>query len=485
MSSLRLRCALAFSRRRSQIAVPWAEIGLAIFLSHVPLGDTRAAATLTTLYSFAGADVPSGKGLVVSPTGTFYGAAKSPNDNGIIYALTPDPQHPGQYTFSLVRSFAGGPDDGAGPTGLLLVNGVLYGATTTGGHTGTHCLGTGCGTVFRLAPDGTGGWTETILHFFAGGADGYLPNTNLVFDGKGHLYGVTSTGGSTACGTDGCGTVFRLTAPKTGNGAWSPNIAKLGADGLFPVGVAFDSSTGRLFVTTMLGGKGAASGVDRPKSPEKCGDLLEELTKNVDQRLAFALALACESLQNSGQYPDSAFVPNPWLAHAGLKGRFGFGGDEMRTGAGDTYLLGTTTGGGIPDQCAEFGNNGCGMVYELVGTPAGKWTPLPIYSFQNLADGAAPSGTLSNDSSNNIYGTTSGGGTISTQCGAFGCGSAFVLSPPKSGKGLWSKAFTYKFTGFADGAGPSPNLVEFGGAFYGTTSSGGGFGSGTLFKITP
>jgi len=67
---------------------------------------------------------------------------------------------------------------------------------------GSGCQGYGCGTVFKMTPDGT----ETVLYRFTGGVDGGYPLAPLVFDGQGNLYGTTMSGGV----YDG-GTVFELT----------------------------------------------------------------------------------------------------------------------------------------------------------------------------------------------------------------------------------------------------------------------------------
>jgi uncharacterized repeat protein (TIGR03803 family) len=98
--------------------------------------------------------------------------------------------------------------DGADPeAGLARDNaGNLYGTTLAGGNFACGS-GSGCGVVFKL--DTTA--KETVLHRFTGGVDGANPSASLVRDAAGNLYGTTYSGGSTACGGQGCGVVFKLT----------------------------------------------------------------------------------------------------------------------------------------------------------------------------------------------------------------------------------------------------------------------------------
>ncbi len=104
---------------------------------------------------------------------------------GTVFKLAPDG------TESVLHAFSGG-SDGAKPYGGLLadLSGNLYGTTWAGGG---DC---NCGTVFRLAPDGT----ETVLHAFSG-SDGGYPNAGLAIDKKGVLYGTTFLGGANDSGT--------------------------------------------------------------------------------------------------------------------------------------------------------------------------------------------------------------------------------------------------------------------------------------------
>ena len=85
-----------------------------------------------------------------------------------------------------------------------------------------------------------------------------------------------------------------------------------------------------------------------------------------------------------------------------------------------------------------------------------------LYSFTGGADGAGPSGDLVRDSDGNLYGTTSGGGPSNA-------GVVFKLDP--TGK----ETVLYSFTGGADGANPFAGLIrDEAGNLYGTASAGGG-----------
>jgi uncharacterized repeat protein (TIGR03803 family) len=120
--------------------------------------------------------------------------------------------------------------DGSQPLGTLLLDvrsGVLYGTTQYGGAYGW-------GTVFSLTPTHGGGvWAERVLYSFTGvNGDGGVSNGSLISDAQGALYGTTFTGGgtSTNCLIDspvsvsGCGTVFKLSPPKSGQTQWRESV---------------------------------------------------------------------------------------------------------------------------------------------------------------------------------------------------------------------------------------------------------------------
>src|SRR5215471_4972947 len=124
-----------------------------------------------------------GGGVIFDAAGNLYGVTYQGGfrGNGTVFELTPGKN--GSWTETVLYSFANG-NDGAGPSGGLTFDaaGNLYG-TTVGG--GSHSAGV----VYELTPNGDGAWTETILHTFGEGNDGYEPTSSLVFDSAGNLYG--------------------------------------------------------------------------------------------------------------------------------------------------------------------------------------------------------------------------------------------------------------------------------------------------------
>ncbi len=151
-------------------------------------------------------------------------------------------------TETVLYSFLGGAD-GAYPQANVIRDsaGNLYGTTTNGGNPGCRW---GCGTVFKLDASGA----ETVLHTFTGGADGSNPTAGLTLDAAGNLYGVTAYGGYLACPAGlghGCGTVFKI-AP---NGTKTVLYAFTGGkDGAYPGGNLILDAAGNLYGTTGSGG---------------------------------------------------------------------------------------------------------------------------------------------------------------------------------------------------------------------------------------
>ncbi len=94
---------------------------------------------------------------------------------------------------------------------IMDASGVLYGVTNGGGQFGS-------GTVFSLVPQTDGHWNKLTLHSFQrNGTDGSSPVGSLIMDASGNLYGTTFDGG-----TDGGDAVFEL-SPQPG-GVWTETI---------------------------------------------------------------------------------------------------------------------------------------------------------------------------------------------------------------------------------------------------------------------
>ena len=96
-----------------------------------------------------------------------------------------------------------------------------------------------------------------------------------------------------------------------------------------------------------------------------------------------------------------------------------------------------------------------------------------LYSFTGGADGALPEGKLIMDTAGNLYGTSEGNRTGTTQ------GSVFKLSP----SGMFTLLHNFG-TGGAGGARPYAGLArDSAGNLYGTTFSGGASNAGAVFKL--
>jgi uncharacterized repeat protein (TIGR03803 family) len=150
-------------------------------------------------------------GGLVNVNGTLYGTTVAGGNSGTcsggcgtVYSISTSGSE------SVIYSFADGSDGSQPFSGLINVNGTMYGTTSQGG--GSACNGFGCGTVYSMTTSGS----EQIVHSFTGGGDGELPRAGLI-DVKGTLYGTTVSGGRSSCVVhepwfdySGCGTVYSL-----------------------------------------------------------------------------------------------------------------------------------------------------------------------------------------------------------------------------------------------------------------------------------
>ncbi len=380
--------------------------------------------------------------------------------------------------FKVLHTFHG--KDGAVPIGALVsdAEGNLYG--TTGGGGGGNCSGgEGCGTVFKMNKTGKEVW----LHKF-NGANGANPYAGLLRDAAGNLFGTTSEGGDTNCFAPyGCGTAFKLDS----NGRKETVLHKFtdDPDGEFPESLLVEDRSGNVYGTTYVGGAHGLGTVFRISKTGK-ENVLYSFTGASDGCLPYPgvildsagnlYGVASEGgagFCNSGQGVvfELATSGNETVLHT-----FSGGSDGANPGSAlllDTKgnLYGATAHGGS----SACGGTGCGTVFKV----SSKGAESVLYAFCSLsgcADGETPVyGPLLMDKAGNLYGTTIFGGSYS-DCNGGTCGVVFKLSP--SGK----ETVLHNFTGGADGAFPYAGLTsDASGNLYGTAGYGGAecYGSNT------
>jgi hypothetical protein len=446
----------------------------------VATSPAHAQVTETVLHHFTGS--PDGAQpnapLLAGAFGVLYGTTTSGGSGtsfrcfaglsgcGVVFSLTP-PASPGHtWTETILHNFSGGRDGAAPSSGLIAdAAGVLYGTTFAGGSLGR-------GTAFKLAPPAKAGaaWTETVIHSFRAGSDGFSPGGNLIADASGALYGTTPLGGTGNNCNLGCGTVFKLTPPASVGDAWTESVLYSfhgGSDGDFPTGPLLIDAAGALYGTTVAGG-----GSSNCTNPVGCGIVFK-----LHPPATSGAGWTERVLHRFQGGTDGAGPQGGLVAKAGI-------------------LYGTTGAGGSPD-CTFFGNvAGCGTVFKLhpPSTSGGAWVESVIYRFkgQTVGDGAAPVTPLALRSGA-FYGTTAGGGGVSSQnCTGGGCGTVFKLSPPVTSGGPWIETVLYSFKGGSDGSFPTAGLISGKrGAFYGSTEEEGSCpidfypNCGTVFAIVP
>jgi uncharacterized repeat protein (TIGR03803 family) len=372
-----------------------------------------------------------------------------------------DLHQPPVFNFTVLHAFTGGADGGSSFAGVILdSSGNIYGTTEMGGAFQG-------GTVFKLDPTGA----EAVLYSFTGGADGEFPQTGLVRDSSGNLYGTV--------GPD-IGEVFEL--ENSGKEATLYAFTD-GADGGSLHGALVRDAAGNLYGTAVTGGDptcgcGVVFKIDPngnettlraftgPDGVEPFGNLVQDTAGNL------------YGITMDGGASDGCcgvvFKVDPVGKFTVLHNFTGTDGESPEAGltldaAGNLY--GTTSAGGA---------SGFGVVFKL--DPTGQETVL--YSFTGGTDGGAPFGVMVRDSEGNLFGTTNSGGDLST---GFGFGVGVVFEVDASGK----ETVLHSFTGGADGANPVAGLVQDKkGHLYGVTFGGGapggpcgGFGCGVVFKL--
>lgn len=208
---------------------------------------------LTPLHNFHDGAFPVAPGVpVVGPNGTVYGVTFQGGlySAGLIYNARPLPTAPISditfWNYTPIYQFIGKNDGGAPARHSPLLfdaAGNFYGTTAGGGPENA-------GVIYQMTPSGNG-WTQSVLYAFTGGSDGGVPE-NIVFDGEGNMYGAAHDRGNQGCNS-GCGTIFKLTPSGSGWTITTLHTFQQGVDGGWP-GPLIRDQAGNLYGLTLSWG---------------------------------------------------------------------------------------------------------------------------------------------------------------------------------------------------------------------------------------
>jgi uncharacterized repeat protein (TIGR03803 family) len=368
--------------------------------------------------------------------------------------------------YEILHAFRGD-SDGALPGDGVAVDssGNIYGTTDSGGHAGCY-RGGGCGTVFKIAPDGT----EAVL-FAYDGANGADPFSTPYIDDSGNVY-VTSTQGGTGPGR-GFGTLVRISPDGTAGVLYSFCSNRRCETGGSPIGRLIADGQGDLFGVAYVGGPGE-------------NGVIFEWTARGQYKIFYAFAdplasgaFAREAAGNfyavteAGGANGTGTVVRVSPEGAGTL-LYAFAAQGSGDGATPTGVTVDSTGN-VFGFTAAGGADGAGTIFEI-----GKdGTESVLYSFTGSEDGAAPTAGPVLDNAKNIYGVTTSGGTGNS-------GAVFELT--HAGKLI----ALHDFSNVPDGAMPSGRVLLtklhtlFGTTFYGGRDKGAACreaGCGTVFQL--
>jgi uncharacterized repeat protein (TIGR03803 family) len=339
-----------------------------------------------------------------------------------------------------------------------------------------------------------GAWADSayeVLYTFTGAADGGLPGFGLALDSSGNLYGVTFGGGPECKSKNYCGTVFQLM--RLSDGKWEEKVLHgftAWGDGDGPNGGPAIDAKGNLYGAATAGPDGIAA---LYQMAPKAGGWTFRLIYDHGAGLSvlFDKANNIYGYLGPGKYGSGAVGE---LTHDSkgwaLKTLYSFcnpyscpdGDGPLAPPSWDAAgnLYGTTYfGGNGPPNCP--GSLGCGVAFQMTPNSDGSWTYHVLHRFAAFpTDGQSPYGGLTVDAKGNVYGTTTHGGKYDN-------GTVFKLTA--SSNGHWKQTVLYDFPNIYLGGAPGSNLLfDKAGNLYGT--AGGGNLScpqtcGVIFKLTP
>ena len=417
-------------------------------------------------------------GIVQGSDGNFYGTTSGGGVNGFgtVFKMTPS----GELTTLVEFTGNSGANIGSLPRAKLVQgsNGNFYGTTSLGGALGL-------GTIFMVTPTGT---LTTMVEFTgsAGSSKGRQPNAELILASDGNFYGTTRFGGSGNFGT-GFGTAFRM-APdgtfttlvefagsETTNRSRQPEAALIQADdGNFygtTSGELDDGDNGTVFRMTPAGElttlvEFTDNGViNKGRSPEAA------LVQGTDGKLY-------GTTRNGGASGSGTVFKVTLAGSLTTLVEFTGGGDFNQGGlpesalvqADDGNFYGTTLTGSVfgPENFVN------GTIFRM--TPTGGLTTLVEFTQSESEEkGTRPKADLFQGDDGLLYGTTSSGGIDFN-------GTIFRVTP----FGGLTTLVKFKNEGNGQGSRPEAPLIQGSdGDFYGTTEGDEGFDHGTVFSMTP
>lgn len=140
-----------------------------------------------------------------------------------------------------------------------------------------------------------------------------------------------------------------------------------------------------------------------------------------------------------------------------------------------TYGLVFDSAGNLYGTSPYGGDYGLGEVFELSPTEGGDWTETTLHSFDTSSEFISFSNLIF-DGAGRLFGTSSSDGTS-------GCGTVFALA--KNAAGVWNEKVLHNFKSTNDGCFPLGGLLaDNDGNLYGTTQTGGSDGEGTVFELS-
>jgi len=367
------------------------------------------AQTLTVLYSFTGgADGIGQSSVILDAAGNFYGTMVVGGSSVCNYGCGTLFKVDSTGTFTILYSFTG--KAGAYPVANLIRDaaGNLYGTAFEGGTFGIHDCPKGCGTVFRLDTADN----ITVLHSFIN-TDGSLPESNLIRDSAGNVYGTTEYGGTAFSGT-----VFKI--DPTGRETVLYSFPTRGPLGVEPaVGVIRDAA-GNLYGTTQRGGNITCG----------CGAILK-LDANGNASALHTFAGTPDGTFGSALVMDSEGNLYGTAIEGGAFDEGTLFKLDKTSGFTVLHNFGSTSGDGVYPTQAGLTRDGAGNLYGVthdggefsLGTVFeydATGTMTTLYSF-TTADGGYPNGGVTLDAAGNLYGTTS-------SYGALGYGSLYEIT---------------------------------------------------------